>query len=448
MQRNNPTKIAVTFRTKIALVIFGIFLSLLILEIGLHLAGFLLLSVQEYRNWQSIKQKGAYRIMCLGESTTQNQYSSFLEAALNQRKAGIQFSVIDKGVGGTNTPTILKQLESNLKECNPDMVVAMMGINDCWGPHIPYEAATTSKITLFLKSFRTYKLVRLLWLHIVVKTKELGFSYLPTIRLKEAYAEPVSSEDTLKKAIELNPKNDNAYVELGCFYQIQLELFQTENAFKKAIELNPKNDNAYVGLGLCYQNQLEFSQAENAFKKAIELNPKNDNDNAYIGLGWCYHSQLKFSQAENAFKKAIELKPESDRAYGACSLLYEEIGKPELAREYAKKAHSLRLAYYNPLTVQNYHKLKEILDKRGIKLVCVQYPMRSIEPLKKIFKDDAEGVIFVDNAKIFRDAIKNDGFNAFFVDMFGGDFGHCTKKGNRLLAENIANTILREVFNK
>jgi hypothetical protein len=32
--------------------------------------------------------------------------------------------------------------------------------------------------------------------------------------------------------------------------------------------------------------------------------------------------------------------------------------------------------------------------------------------------------------------------------MFGGDFGHCTPKGNMLLAQNIADVILGEVFNK
>ena len=32
------------------------------------------------------------------------------------------------------------------------------------------------------------------------------------------------------------------------------------------------------------------------------------------------------------------------------------------------------------------------------------------------------------------------------MDMFGGDFGHCTVKGNRLLAENVARVILKEIF--
>lgn len=59
-----------------------------------------------------------------------------------------------------------------------------------------------------------------------------------------------------------------------------------------------------------------------------------------------------------------------DQAYGAISLLYEEMGKSELAKEYANKADRLRLKYYKPVTVSNYRELKEILDKRGIRLVC------------------------------------------------------------------------------
>jgi Tfp pilus assembly protein PilF len=387
--------------------------------------------------------------------------------------------VIDKGVGATNTQVILNQLEANLKEYNPDMVVAMIGIND-WGQHIPYEAATSSKITLFLKSFRTYKLARLLWLHIKVKTRELGLSYLPITRLKEAYAEPLPSEDALKKAIELNPKNDNAYAELGLCYRDQDKCSQAEDAFKKAIELNPKNENAYLDLGWCYQGQGKSSQAEDAFRSVIELNPKNEN--AYLALGAYYQNQGKFSQAENAFKKvielnsksykayaalgvyyqdqgnlsqaedslkkAIELNPESDLLYGTCSVLYEAMGKPELAREYANRANSLRLKYYVPGTVKNYRKLKEILTKRSIRLICVQYPMRSIEPLKKIFEDDTDGIIFVDNEKSFKEGVSKSSYKEYFHDIFGGDFGHCTDKGNRLLAENIANTILKEVFNK
>jgi hypothetical protein len=73
--------------------------------------------------------------------------------------------------------------------------------------------------------------------------------------------------------------------------------------------------------------------------------------------------------------------------------------------------------------------------------------MRSVLPLKKIFQIQ-EGIIFVDNEQIFKKAVKKSGYKEYFIDMFAGDFGHCTEKGNRLLAENIANVILKEAFGK
>jgi hypothetical protein len=124
------------------------------------------------------------------------------------------------------------------------------------------------------------------------------------------------------------------------------------------------------------------------------------------------------------------------------------MGNSELASEYDKKAKELRLSYHLPVVTGNYRKLKTVLDKRGIVYVCMQYPMRSLEPLQRILKDSNQGIIFVDNEKVFKDAVSKEGYKTYFIDMFGGDFGHCTEKGNRLLAENIANVILKECFNK
>jgi hypothetical protein len=70
--------------------------------------------------------------------------------------------------------------------------------------------------------------------------------------------------------------------------------------------------------------------------------------------------------------------------------------------------------------------------------------MRSLDPLKRIFAGDASGIIFVDNEAGFKEAVRKEGYSVYFRDIFGGDFGHCTKKGNWLLAENIANAILKD----
>jgi hypothetical protein len=88
--------------------------------------------------------------------------------------------------------------------------------------------------------------------------------------------------------------------------------------------------------------------------------------------------------------------------------------------------------------------MKQILDNENIKLVCVQYPMRSIKPLKSMFEDQG-GVIFVDNEKVFKDALKQGTYREYFIDMFGGEFGHCTIKGDELLAENISKSIAQYI---
>jgi Tfp pilus assembly protein PilF len=454
MPSNNPAQSKITFRRKVAFIIFGFFLFFILLEAGLRLGGFILLSIQEYRNKQSLKRKGAYRIMCVGESTTAGQYPPYLEEILNQRHTGIHFSVIDKGVKGANSVVILAQLESNLNQYHPDMVVAMMGASDRGVVYYKDIPEAETKLFYYCK---TYRLIRLLWLRILAKDRgEDAFkkaialdskndrAYVELGKLYQVQGKLSQAADVFKKAIALNPQNDNAYTGLGWFYLLRCEFSQAEDLLRQAIELNPKNPGAYFWLGWVCRNQGKLSQAEDAFKKVIALNPRNIG--AYAELWWVYRTQGKFSQAEVLIKHAIALDPQDDGAYGALSVLYEEMGKPELAREYAQKANRLRSGYYIPLAVNNYRKLKDILDKKGIRLVCAQYPMRNIESLKKIFRDQEGTMLFVDNEKVFKDAVKKDGYAAYFKDMIGGDFGHCTDKGNRLLAENIAHTILKEVF--
>ena len=540
---------------KIILVFLGLFLAALILEIGLRTAGFTMLSMQKHKNLQSIKQNGEFRIMCIGESTTQSQYPPYLEETLNKRNIGVKISVLDEGLSGTNIGVILLRLESNLDKYQPAIVVTMLGINDGEGSHLPYEVNSNSKIISAFKSLKVCKLMRLIWLHMEAKLKESGFFMAmghnrtverfneshkgedSSLKQKHVPGEAIElspkndsaytglgyfyktqgkhteSEQAFKKAIELSPKNDSAYLALGQLYRDQGKHTESEQAFKKAIELSPKNDSAYIGLGQLYRDQGKLSDLEQILKKIIEINPKNDyayaelgrlykelgryaeseqilkkaiefdrrNDSAYAGLGWLYKDQGRLLEQEEAFKKAVELNPENYSAYiglgsfyrsqgkiieseqvfekaielnprndfaiGGLATIYCEMGRNELSKTYVDKLNNLRGGFYNPVTINNYHKLKQILDKRKIKLVCAQYPMRSVQPLKKIFKDD-ENIIFVDNERIFKDAVRKEGYNEYFRDMFGGDFGHCTHKGNRLLAQNIANAILKEIFGK
>lgn len=578
----------ISVKKKALLVFFGSLLSVFILEAGLRIGGFILLSLQEYRNIVSIRQKGTYRIMCLGESTTAlggaNSYPSQLEEILNKKNIGIQFSVVNKGIAAGDSDVLLLQLEDNLERYKPNMVISMMGINDVRDKMV---YGLKDKKNYFLESFKTYKLMRLLKFHIKSKSKYF-FNYRRTVKIENGIekidnlgeAESIETDEeklkrlliaysknpgeyfnlgwfyrekgdyekaevVFKEAIELNPEDNGAYRALERCYWDQGKYDMTEEMYKKAVELNPNNDSLYVGLGICYKDQMRFDESEEMFRRAVEINPENDiacfelgrcyngpgnyskaaalleraieispnndrafvalgfcyrrqskfkkaedvlerviefspgNDRAYYELGWCYREQEKYYEAEEMFKKAAEINPKNDLAYyglgyfskegdrenkiekmikksleinsnndRACGVLayyYKGIGKESLSEEYFQKANKARLGFYNSRTKQNYQKMWEILKNKGVKLVCVQYPVRNVESIKRLF-EDKEDIVFVDNEKVFKEALIGVRYKEYFTDIFGGDFGHCTPEGNRLLAQNIADVVLREYF--
>ena len=54
----------------------------------------------------------------------------------------------------------------------------------------------------------------------------------------------------------------------------------------------------------------------------------------------------------------------------------------------------------------------------------------------------------MDNKEVFKEALKNGSYEDYFEDRFAGDFGHCTGKGNYILAENVAKSILKYLSDK
>jgi len=118
-------------KQKCGLILFGVFLCVLILELGLRCSGFVFLKLQERRTKISFSQKREYTILCLGESTTADTWPPYLQTILNENQNGA-FTVIDKAQGGINTAVIVANVERYLDEYEPDMVIAMIGINDMW----------------------------------------------------------------------------------------------------------------------------------------------------------------------------------------------------------------------------------------------------------------------------------------------------------------------------
>ena len=401
---------------KIILILFGIFLSLILLEIGLHIGEFIFLSLQEHGNKTTVKQKKGYVIMCLGESTTaaggENSYPRQLEDILNKRNVGIKFKVINKGVPAVNSYTIVSNLEENLNRYNPDMVTIMMGIND-QRDILHYEKIPLSKKYIP----KIFKLANLLWQHSVNKVKGIEF-----------YNTKKSDEDEIKTGwYHIDTKNHK----------------KTEKMLLKESKTNPNNTWAYFKLGWYYTHRKEYKKAEELLKSDIRIHP--DKNWSYVLLGFIYTEQTMYYKAQNMLLKAIEIDPKDYMVLKFLGLCYKKWGKYSLANEYFDKATKLQIKYYCPVTRYYFQILQDIVTKRKIKLVAIQYPVLSIELLKNMFQN-TDDIIFVDNEMPFKKAIEQGSYDKYFIDSFAGDFGHCTPEGNKLLAGNIANVIIQKLF--
>ncbi|MCX5794304.1 MAG: hypothetical protein NTY77_02255 [Elusimicrobia bacterium] len=136
----------------------GLATACLLLEAALRLGGCARAASGRWRS--GAEAPGAYRILCLGESTTLRQYPGPLEALLNERGQGRKFVVIDGGVGVINTNYVFAHLPENLERHHPDLVVAMIGGNDREVPYLRDVAGRDSWLFTHSRAFRLLALLR------------------------------------------------------------------------------------------------------------------------------------------------------------------------------------------------------------------------------------------------------------------------------------------------
>jgi tetratricopeptide (TPR) repeat protein len=87
------------------------------------------------------------------------------------------------------------------------------------------------------------------------------------------------ARDAIDKAVSLDPKASMAYMARGVGnYYIPAALgggFELAVAdFRKAVELDPKNADAWLWLGMGLRKQTKNAEARQAFTKSLELNPR------------------------------------------------------------------------------------------------------------------------------------------------------------------------------
>ena len=122
---------------KLVAVVLGLCMTFVIFEVSMHLGVGLYTFWKEGQNRVRLQKTGVCRIVCFGDSMTENSYPAFLEKELNQQSRGLKFVVIDEGKAATNSDYVVNIFSKTLDKYKPNIAVCMMGFNDK-GDLLPY----------------------------------------------------------------------------------------------------------------------------------------------------------------------------------------------------------------------------------------------------------------------------------------------------------------------
>ncbi|MBI3764320.1 MAG: tetratricopeptide repeat protein, partial [Chloroflexi bacterium] len=103
----------------------------------------------------------------------------------------------------------------------------------------------------------------------------------------------------------LEPYNGDNHIGLGRLYLAQGKFRDADSEMKKAAEIDPKNDQYLIWLGRVYAAQGDAGKALEQYQKAVALNP-NDGDNSTV-LAFAQLQNRDFAKATDNFKQALDL---------------------------------------------------------------------------------------------------------------------------------------------
>ena len=200
--------------------------------------------------------------------------------------------------------------------------------------------------------------------------------------------------ESYKKAIEINPKKDDAYYNMGISYDDNGEYDKAIESYKKAIEINPKKDKTYYNMGIAYSENKQYDKAIESYKKAIEINPKKDD--AYYNMGIAYIENKQYDKAIESYKKAIEINPKNDKTYYNMGIAYIENKQYDKAIESYKKAIEI-----NPKKDEAYNNLFELQIIQNL-IIDTDLEQKYIS----LFEKDKDVLFKYELLKILSDIVK------------------------------------------
>jgi len=142
-----------------------------------------------------------------------------------------------------------------------------------------------------------------------------------------------------KRAIQLESKYFNAYVNLGNALRYEKKYEETKQLYEKALSMRPNDAGIINNLGNVYQDQGQLKEALQYYLKAISINPYLVSSINNVGL--VYHKLGQHPEAKKYFQQAVNIDPNYSEAYYSLGIVYFESGEYDKALESAQRANEL-----------------------------------------------------------------------------------------------------------
>ena len=131
---------------------------------------------------------------------------------------------------------------------------------------------------------------------------------LPGGPIQSLPGKTLGEEKLLREVLTKDPKNLNAWVQLGNMMMDSARFNEAVDAYAKVLELDPKNVDVRVDMGTCLRNAGKPDLAIKEYKKATEINPNHAY--AHINLGVVLANDKKdYKAAVSELEKGLSLNP-------------------------------------------------------------------------------------------------------------------------------------------
>ncbi len=147
------------------------------------------------------------------------------------------------------------------------------------------------------------------------KASEIKYLYSKALREQANIVlakDPYTSKKLLVKAIEADPKNAEAFFDLGTLQTKSKDYKKAIIAYQEAANLNYRSPDTFYNLGFIYASTKDYANAEKMFLRVVDLKPAY-LDKVLFNLAVVEQKQGKKQLGIENLKKALDINPSNQR---------------------------------------------------------------------------------------------------------------------------------------